>query len=101
MNCEHIKASDWNSKDSIMNVKGIANVDCGTTKVDITEVVIEGMPREKERDLKADEKRERASYFQHTTIKTRGGQNEKRSVKIEHNFDVQNVTIITKLIVKN
>ena len=49
MNCEHIKASDWNSKDSIMNVKGIANVDCGTTKVDITEVVIEGMPREKER----------------------------------------------------
>ena len=78
MNCEHIKASDWNSKDSIMNVKGIANVDCGTTKVDITEVVIEGMPREKERDLKADEKRERASYFQHTTIKIRGGQNAKK-----------------------
>ena len=44
MNGEHIKSSNSNSKNSILNVKSISNVDMSSAEVHITEVIIKGLP---------------------------------------------------------
>ena len=45
VNGEHIKSSYANSKNSILDVKSLSNVDMSSAKVHITEVIIKGLPR--------------------------------------------------------
>ena len=46
MNSKHIKSSDRHLKNAISDVKTLSNVDVGSAEVDVTEVIVEGMPRE-------------------------------------------------------
>ena len=45
MNTQKIKASNGDVKDAVMDIEGIANVDIGATKVDVTKIIIKGMPK--------------------------------------------------------
>ena len=46
MNTQKIKAGNGDVKDAIMDIEGIANIDIGATKVDVTKIIIKGMPKE-------------------------------------------------------
>ena len=46
MNTQKIKAGDGNVKDAVMDIEGIANIDIGATEVDVTKIIIKGMPKE-------------------------------------------------------
>ena len=46
MNTQKIKAGDGNVKDAVMDIEGIANIDIGATKVDVTKIIKKGMPKE-------------------------------------------------------
>ena len=46
MNTQKIKASNGDVKDAVMDIEGIANIDIGTTEVDVTKIIIKGMPKE-------------------------------------------------------
>ena len=45
MNTQKIKAGNGDVKDAIMDIEGIANIDIGATKVDVTKIIIKGMPK--------------------------------------------------------
>ena len=45
MNTQKIKAGDGNVKDAVMDIEGIANIDIGATEVDVTKIIIKGMPK--------------------------------------------------------
>ena len=45
MNTQKIKAGDGNVKDAVMDIEGIANIDIGATEVDVSEIIIKGMPK--------------------------------------------------------
>ena len=49
MNTQKIKAGNGDVKDAIMDIEGIANIDIGTTEVDVTKIIIKGMPKNKEK----------------------------------------------------
>ena len=46
MNTQKIKACDGDVKDAVMDIEGIANIDIGATEVDVTKIIIKGMPKE-------------------------------------------------------
>ena len=49
MNTQKIKAGDGNVKDAVMDIEGIANIDIGATEVDVSEIIIKGMPKGKKK----------------------------------------------------